>query len=381
MSVTRPRQASPTEPESVCADARAARAAVDAGLESLRTIRRGLADATRRIEAAGRHADRHAVADHKRALAETWRTAMDAAGSEDARRDATASWLRDVSDANSRTRAAMRQLDAGRRDLAVLEAQMRGADLDAAALRIKAEMAESACAEARRRRAAADEGSADPDGRQRVAAAAADIHGVEMDAEEPPGTAGSVRPVDAPTVRLLLDGDPATHQALARELAEMSGQLPARYLLLLDSLVDELAAAALDAGELALDHAHPLWGQFTDDDARLVVRGLRDLGFRLDLHDGWFGGRAPTGSDLASALGFAGLDVRGLRGVPSTAELRDLPMSIRVRPHEHLRRWAPDLTLDQMTRALALRATGLGELWDEWGRVRPLLADGLPAPA
>ena len=363
----------------MCADARRAREAVDAGLESLRVVRRQLVEATRRLEAAARDADRQAVADQKRGLVETWRAAMEAAQTEGARRDATAAWLRDVSDTNIRTRGAMRQLAVGQQHVAMLEAGMRAADLDAAAVRIRAETAEAVCAEARRRRAAADEGSVGDDGRERVAAAAAaDVAEAAMDRGEVPEASSTVRPVDAPTVRRLLEGDAATHQALATELAEMSGQMPARYLLLLDTLVDEVTAAAVDAGELAFDHDHPLWGQFSADDARLVIRGLRDLGFRLDLHDGWFGGRSPTTSALASALGFAGLDVRALRGVPSAAELRDLPMSVQVAPHDHLRRWAPDLTLDQMSRALGPRATRLGELWDEWGRVRPLLAGGLP---
>ena len=42
---------------------------------------------------------------------------------------------------------------------------------------------------------------------------------------------------------------------------------------------------------------------------------------------------------------------------------------------------AGNLTLDQVTRALGPRAGRLGELWDVWGLVRPLLATGLPTPA
>jgi hypothetical protein len=159
----------------------------------------------------------------------------------------------------------------------------------------------------------------------------------------------------------------------------MSGQLPARYLLLLEAFVDELSAAAIDAGELAFDHGHPLWAQFSADEARLVIRGLRDLGFRLDLRDGWFGGRSPTAADLASALGFAGFDVRALRAVPSAEQLRDLPASVHIAVLEHLRHTAPDLTLVQILRAVGSRAPQLGELWDEWGRVRPLLVAGAPA--
>lgn len=380
--------ASPTarDGDSVCAEARQAREAVDGSHETLRAIRRELVDAGRLVEAAARDADRHAVADRKVALAASWRAAMEAATTDAARQDATATWMRLVSDTNGRTRVAMRELGRGRHRVTLLEARLQAAELEAAAIRIRAETAEAACDEARRVRAAADERRVGSGGADRVAAAGAGAEasrpaeGMDPETTAPDGQAVTVRAADGDTVRRLLAGDQATHQALAAELAEMSGQVAARYLLLLDALVDELTAAAVDAGELAFDHDHPLWGQFNPDEARLVVRGLRDLGFRLDIHEGWFGGRAPTASDLASALGFAGHDVRSLRGIPSAAELRDLPRTVHVAAQVHLRRWAPDLTLEQMARALGPRFPRLGELWDEWGSLRPLLAGGLPTP-
>lgn len=371
--------------DAVCADARRAREAVEGNRETLRVIRRELADAGRLVEAAARDADRHVVADRKVALVASWRAAMEAATTDAARQDATATWMRLVSDTNGRTRAAMRELGRGRRQVELLEARLQAAELEAAAMRIRAETAEAACDEARRVRAAADERRAGSGGAQHVAAAVAGteasaVEGMDAEAAAAVGQVATIRAADGDTVRRLLAGDQAIHQALAAELAEMYGQVAARYLLLLDALVDELTAAAVDAGELAFDHDHPLWGQFNPDEARLVVRGLRDLGFRLDIREGWFGGRAPAASDLATALGFAGHDVRMLRGIPSAAELRDLPQSVQVAAQMHLRRWAPDLTLDQMARALGPRFARLGELWDEWGRLRPLLTGGLPTP-
>lgn len=111
-----------------------------------------------------------------------------------------------------------------------------------------------------------------------------------------------------------------------------------------------------------------------------MVCSLRDLGFRLDIHEGWFGGRATTTSEFASALGFAGHDVRSLRGIPSAAELRDLPMSVQVAVQVHLRRWAPrpDARADGAGARLARVTTGraMGRV----GHVRPLLVGQRPAP-
>ncbi len=395
--------------ESACARARAERERVERSVQRLGEVRRELLEAGSLVETAARDADRHAIRSHKDALRRTWRETMEDAPDEDARREATAAWLRQITVTNERMRHAMRQLAQGRARVASLEAQLRAADLDAAAARIRAEVADAACAEARQRRAAEEEAAVLHDGRDRagvVAAAGVDAavvamtratlapdalgsgptnDGLDADpgldepglADAPPPTPPA--PVESITVRRLLAGDPGTHAAIAAELSEMSGKLPARYLLLLKRLVDALSEAAIDAGDLAFDHDHPLWAQFSPDEARLIVRALRDLGFRLDLDDGWFGGRAPSASDLAAAFGLVGHDVRGLRAPPSGGQLRELPRSIHVALHDHLRRTAPDLSLEQVTGALGRRATPLGELWDEWGRIRPLLLTGVPA--
>jgi hypothetical protein len=377
--------------ETACAEARRARAALEVSVERLRLLRRRLVDSGRIADAAATDADRSEVAARKDALHQAWQAAIAASEAESDRRDATAAWLRGITETNQRMRVALRHLSHARRQVALLESELQRADLEAAAARIRTEAADAACAEARARRATAEEAAVGLDGRDRASIVADAGGGLPMEAaaeepldawdesDGPMGIAWMIpRPVDSPTVRRLLAGDMATHAAMATELAEMSGQLPARYLLLLEALVDGLSAAAIDAGELAFDRDHPLWSQFSTEEARLVIRGLRDLGFRLDLQDGWFGGRSPTAADLASALGFAGYDVRSLRAVPSGEQLRELPVSVQIALLDHVRRTAPDLTLDQVMRAVGTHAATLGELWDEWGRVRPLLVAGTP---
>ena len=131
----------------------------------------------------------------------------------------------------------------------------------------------------------------------------------------------------------------------------MSGQPPARYLLLLDTLVDELIAAAIDAGELAVRPRPPAVGPVSRrGGAPGHHAALRDLGFRLDLHDGWFGGRAPTAQRPRVGAGVRGHTTCGRSAAsPRPPTLRDLPGSVTVAAHEHLRRTAPDLTLVQMS--------------------------------
>lgn len=403
----------PHDHDALCAEVRIHNAAAEERLDALRTARRELAELNRELDLAAHEADRHGTAERKTALAVAWRTAMAAAPDEATRQAATATWMGNVSELNRRTRSALRRLAAGRLEAIQLERRVAQAELDARAARIRAEAAEAACESARRKRVERDEQLV-LEARAAARSAAAQEAGSDGVAEltmvaDPAAEAGAVigegpdgepadavegttddaapvaavarRPADSDVVLGLMAGDPVTHQAIAAELGEMHGQLPARYLLLLDTLVEEVTVAAVDAGALAFTPGHPLWSQLSPEEGRLVMRGLRDLGFRLDLHDGWYGGRAPTPNDLASALGFAGLDVRAVRGLPTSAELRELPSSVLVAAHDHLRERAPDLTLDEMTRLLGQRAPRLNELWDDWGRVRPILSGELPVRA
>jgi hypothetical protein len=106
------------------------------------------------------------------------------------------------------------------------------------------------------------------------------------------------------------------------------------------------------------------------------------MGFQLDSREGWLGARVPMPADLSMALGYAGLDVRHFRALPSADELGALPGSIEVDARAVLVAQAPDLAVDHMVRLLGRRASQLETLWDGWGQVRPVLlseARGLAA--
>ena len=76
------------------------------------------------------------------------------------------------------------------------------------------------------------------------------------------------------------------------------------------------------------------------------------------------------------ALGYAG---HGPDAHPAVAErgrdAGDLFADVTVAADEHLAGAASDLTLGELVAMLGRRADGLAMLWNDWGRVRPLLLE------
>jgi len=81
----------------------------------------------------------------------------------------------------------------------------------------------------------------------------------------------------------------------------------------------------------------------------------------------------PTIRELAVALSHVGLDPRGLRRPAGQDAVDQLWQGTSVVVEEYLAGRAPDLDLQQVMTCLGPRAARLGELWDMWGRLRPLL--------
>jgi hypothetical protein len=104
-----------------------------------------------------------------------------------------------------------------------------------------------------------------------------------------------------------------------------------------------------------------------------LVANLASLGFRFDGHRGWANDRVPTARDLTIALSHSEFDPRSYRRPASQAAMDVMWEGTTVLIEDHLNRCAPDLTVDQVNRCLGARATRLGELWDNWGRIRPVL--------
>ena len=173
----------------------------------------------------------------------------------------------------------------------------------------------------------------------------------------------------------------ATATAMTGLVAELAGDDPSDAAALaarLTELVDAIVADAIEAASLEFPADHPFWGAFTRGPGpRHRARRCASLGYRFDGLGGWVDDRDPTQRDLSLALGYAGLDPMRIRQWPTEAEMAALFSDVAVAADEYLagdrRRphaWA------RWSRCSGRRADGLAELWNDWGRVRPLLLEG-----
>ena len=90
---------------------------------------------------------------------------------------------------------------------------------------------------------------------------------------------------------------------------------------------------------------------------------------------GWLDERVPSQRDLSLALGYAGIDPMRIRHWPNEAEMA---RAVRGRPgrgRRVSRLSAGDLTLGELVTMLGPRADALADVWNAWGRIRPLLLE------
>jgi len=173
--------------------------------------------------------------------------------------------------------------------------------------------------------------------------------------------------------RALTGGDRQTQLGLALRLAEETGLEAGRLQLLLIELREQIYLRALEEGFVAFPSEHPFWSQFPGSAGRAIANSLSTMGFRFDGVSGWADLRAPQARDLAVALSYCGYDARSMRRPAGQAAIDALWHGTTVRSEEYLLSFAPELTLSQMVTTLGERANRLSELWDIWGRLRPLL--------
>ena len=140
-------------------------------------------------------------------------------------------------------------------------------------------------------------------------------------------------------------------------------------------LVDAILADAIEASALDSRPSTRSGARSPRPRTATSPRRSSSLGYRFDGLGGWVDGRVPSQRDLSLALGYAGLDPMRIRHWPTEAEMAELFGDVAGRRRRVPRGVAGDLTLGELVTMLGRRADCLAEVWNDWGRIRPLLLD------
>jgi hypothetical protein len=369
------------EVEYRCAEAERLAQAAQIHVQRLRDAKRMLARVQAQRDADARVRDRRLLSDAKenarRAYHESYSRAANGSPNNEVQ-GAAGEWLREINRLNRQLELADRRAADVARQISELTAALPQIELAADAARIAAEAAQVTCVEARRALAACEEEAA----RQvRSAPRPPGVPGVRAAAPVTPAAppAATVVPPTGPApISLLLRGDRQALLGLTLRLAEETGVEAGRLQLLLLELRQAIASRALEDNALAFPAAHPFWSQFSTEGGRQLALSLTRLGYSFDGRDGWRAGRAPGPRELALALEHAGNDPRSLRRPAGQAAIDELWKGTTVLVEPWLAAAVPDLALGRLIDVLGPRASRLGELWDMWGRLRPLLVGGSP---
>lgn len=355
--------------DSRCAEAeRLAQAAV-AHQERLREVRRQLMEADAKRAADTTVRDRRQLAAEKDAARKSYRSRLARAQSESAVREAARGWLREVDQLNRQFVVAEGRAEQVTSQVSELEQVLPGIEMVASAARIAAEAAREACINARQTLAECEENA--------VRGGATATRATNGSA---PRTAGPVRLTSSTPghrgvrpISLVLRGDRETLASIARRLGDETGAEPGRLQLLLLEFREQIAARALSDQELSFPPDHPFWSQFNSGDARLVAVNLAAMGYDFDGRSGWQDGVSPRLRELSVAVSNVGLDPRGHMRLITQESIETLWQGTSVRVEDFLAEHAPDLDLHEMITCLGPNSSRLSELWDMWGRLRPLL--------
>ena len=186
---------------------------------------------------------------------------------------------------------------------------------------------------------------------------------------------GSRAGQDALILRILR-GDREAMQHAVAQLAGQESDGGRRWQARLSGLAEALIARSIEASAFEFPVDHFFWGPLSETQNRDIAAGLSSLGFRFDGFGGWVDDRVPSQRDLSLAVGYAGLDPMRVRHWPNEAEMRELLADVRVAADEYVAGAAGGMTLGELVTLLGRRADGLTDLWNDWGKVRPVLLEG-----
>lgn len=354
-----------------CELAARARARAATAEDTLRAAQRAYDDHEAQAEAAAHASDPRSVRSAKDAAQATFRTGRNAAATTADVDAAARAWLSEVNRINAEAREAAAVATRQQEAATALAQELEHLGMESDAARIGAETAEAACLAAREAVADCQERAADAAAAMQAPAAVAP-GGPFTDEAGPMGVLGSA---GTPRIFRLLRGDRA---AMGELVAAMAGDQPderRRWQLALSNLVDAIIADSIAASAFEFPTEHAFWGPFTLTQSRDIVSALSSLGYRFDGLGGWVDARTPSQRDLSLAVGYAGLDPMRIRHWPTEATMQELFRDVAVAADEHLASAAGDLTLGELVTMLGRRADGLAEVWNDWGRLRPLLLE------
>jgi hypothetical protein len=355
-----------------CELATRARARSDAAVDALRLAQRTYdAHEAAAVTAAWR-TDPRAIHEAKEAAQGGFRAAVAAATTPDELEAAARDWLGEINRINIDAREAQATVTREHAAAAEIGSTLERLGLEADAARIGAENADAACLAARVTVAECDERTTD-EAKPSLITPAPNDDGERLEEDETLGLA--LEAGGAPRIFRLLRGDRAAMTSLVAALADTDPESKRHWQLLMTGLVEAIVADAIEASALDFPEDHPFWGAFTRVQARDIVRAVSSLGYRFDGLGGWTDDRQPSQRDLSLALGYAGLDPMRVRQWPDAAATTALFADVTVAADEWLAGVAGDLTLAEMVGMLGRRADGLAEVWNQWGRIRPLLLD------
>ncbi len=356
-----------------CELASRARAQAVAAEDRHRAAQRGYEQHETAADTAAAAADPRAVRQAKDDAQARFRSGHATAMTSDEVEAAARAWLLEINAINAEAREASAVLLRERGAAARIATDLERLAVEADAARIGAESAEAVCLTARETLAACEEGEAGGVVGHLPALPSGAPPGDTPDDDDP--LAGALGTGSDPRIFRLLRGD---RGALTDLVTAMAGEDPAarrHWQTAFADLVDAILADSIAAGSLAFPAEHPFWGPFTLEQDRDIAAALSSLGYQFDGLGGWTDGRVPSQRDLSLALGYAGLDPMRIRHWPTEAEMAELFRDVQVAAAEHLVASAGDLTLGELVSMLGRRADGLAEVWNHWGRIRPLLLD------